>query len=86
MDTIGGISIDELKKDRLSNKDIEFILETSALYKETISAPGMVTVTHEPASVISIANTAFQAGIACGIARGKKLTRVTKKFGFTPSR
>jgi hypothetical protein len=83
MNTLGGVSVDELKRVGFSNSDIEYMLEISSLYLAKISEPGKVTTTHKPASVLTIAHNAFQAGLACGLAKGKKLTRAEKKFGFT---
>jgi hypothetical protein len=77
-----GIPVDELKKAGFSDKDIEYIRELALLYKSKISGPGIVSAVHEAASVIAIAHGAFEAGIACGVARGKKLKGVAKKFGF----
>jgi hypothetical protein len=82
MGTIGGIPVEEMKTAGLSHEDIEFIREKTTLYHAKISEPGRVSTTHDPASVIVIARQAFEAGMALGIAKSKRLTNVPKKLGF----
>ena len=75
-----GLDFEALKKLGLSNADVDFVREKTLVYNQLIT--GTVTVTHDPASVISIARVAFQHGIVLGIAKAKGLTKVGKKIGF----
>lgn len=82
MDQIGAVNVEELKKAGMSDADVEFIREAALMFKQKISEPGVVASSHEPESVIGIAYSSFQHGIALGIAKAKRLTKVRKTIGF----
>ena len=77
METIGGVSVAELKAVGMPNAYIEYIRETAFTFRQKITKSGTVTGSYGPAFVIE----AFEQGIALGIAEAMRLAEVRKKIG-----
>jgi hypothetical protein len=78
LETIGGISIEELERVGMSRAQIEYVRDTAFTFRQKLTRLGTVESNHGPAFIVE----AFEQGLAMGIAEATRLAEVQKKIGL----
>lgn len=76
MGTIASYTVEELKELGFSSADIEYVLEMTSVYTDSLKREPM------EANKIAIAKSAFEAGVIVGVAKVRKLQKKLTKIGF----